>query len=380
MSILSKVTTGRAPRAQKVVIFAPEGFGKSTLASLFPQPLFLDVEESTSQMDVMRLGREDLPTLNSVEQALAAIAKEKPCQTVVIDTMDWMEAMVLEAMIKEAGSDKIQGIEDFGFGKGYTILREKVTLLLARFDSVIQAGINVVLLAHSKVAKFEPPDGAGPYDRYELKLSKQVAPLIKEWADMLIFGNFRTQVKERDKNDSGQQFKGIGGKERQMHCVRAAAWDAKNRHGMADVEKWDIAVIEKAFRSVGAAWGNDAKTAAAPVPATHASAGPPADKPGNAAPATIAAAPPETATASRSELPTSADPIDGIEQAESEDKELAGIIGPNEAAVNAYLIAQRRIKIDQTYRSLPAEFRARVMKNPAGFLKVAVAQAGKEAA
>ena len=351
MSILSKIKTGRAPRAQKVVIYAPEGFGKSTIASKFPDALFLDIEGSTSQMDVSRLGREDLPTLASVEQALAAIVKERACQTVVIDTIDWLEQMALEAIVKDAGSDKIKGIEDFGYGKGYTVLRERVTLLLARFDAVVQGGINVVLLAHSRVVKFEPPDGAGPFDRWELKLSKHVAPLIKEWADMLLFGNFRTQVKERDKHDAGAQFKGVGGKERQMHCVRAAAWDAKNRHGMGDAEKWDIAVIEAAFRNVGATWGAPAAGTPQPAPAVAAPAPLPAPEP---APAV--------------ELPVEADPIPGLAQQEPDDPELAALIGPHEALVNACLIKDNMINREQSYRSCPPNVRARILKNPDGFL------------
>lgn len=382
MSILSKIKSGRTPRAQKVVIYAPEGFGKSTLASLFPNPLFLDVEESTAQMSVNRLSREDLPTMGSVEQALAAIEKEKPCDTLVIDTVDWLEAMALEAMIRDANSDKITGIEDFGYGKGYTMIKERMTLLLARIDSLIQCGINVVLLAHSKVVKFEPPDGAGPFDRYELKLSKQVAPLIKEWADMLLFGNWRVQVKERDKNESGAQYKAVGGRDRQMHCNRTAAWDAKNRHGMADVEKWDIAVIQRAFESVGAPWGSEPPAPVAPAakaeakPAAQKKAPPEPKVPVQGLKAAVTEAMAETAEVKAKpaarELPTSADPIPGIEQDEKEDPELARIFGDKEEAVNAYLRSQKKIKVDQTYRSLAVDFRARILKNPAGFLNVAV--------
>ena len=34
----------------------------------------------------------------------------------------------------------------------------------------------------------------GAYDRWEMKLSKQVAPLFKEWCDMLLFLNYQTYV------------------------------------------------------------------------------------------------------------------------------------------------------------------------------------------
>jgi transcriptional regulator with AAA-type ATPase domain len=41
-----KITTGIIPDAIKVLIYGPEGIGKSMLASQFPDPLFIDTEGS----------------------------------------------------------------------------------------------------------------------------------------------------------------------------------------------------------------------------------------------------------------------------------------------------------------------------------------------
>jgi len=43
------------------------------------------------------------------------------------------------------------------------------------------------MIAHSKIVRFEAPDALAAYDRYELKLSKQSSPLLKEFADELWF-------------------------------------------------------------------------------------------------------------------------------------------------------------------------------------------------
>lgn len=335
MSILDQIIRGKVSRAQKVVIYAPEGFGKSTIASKFPSPIFLDVEDSTHQMDVDRLDRGQLSDMKAIAKALSAIKSSGQYKTVIVDTIDWMEQMIIDQMIRDAGNDKIQGIEDWGYGKGYTILKEKTNILLASLDSMIQAGINVVLLAHAKVVKFDAPDGAGAYDRWELKLSKQVAPLIKEWSDLLIFGNWRTQTKEKQGLSDG--YKAVGGKERQMHCVRAAAWDAKNRHDLADIEKWDIATIEKAFTNARAGWN-----AAAPAPAAE-----------------------------------QGDEIPGIPIGEVDDDELAAIIGENEALVNAWLRKRKFVPDDRTYRSADKILRNRMLENPEGFLRtVGIANEG----
>ena len=49
------IQKGISAAPPKVVIYGPEGIGKSTLASKFPAPLFIDVEEGTGRMDVARL-------------------------------------------------------------------------------------------------------------------------------------------------------------------------------------------------------------------------------------------------------------------------------------------------------------------------------------
>lgn len=49
------ITRGKITGAQKVIIFGPEGIGKSTFASQFPDPLFVDTEGSTKHLDVARM-------------------------------------------------------------------------------------------------------------------------------------------------------------------------------------------------------------------------------------------------------------------------------------------------------------------------------------
>ena len=50
-----KISKGKQVRAQKVVIYGPEGVGKSTLASDLPSPLFLDAEGGTDHLDCVRV-------------------------------------------------------------------------------------------------------------------------------------------------------------------------------------------------------------------------------------------------------------------------------------------------------------------------------------
>lgn len=82
--------------------------------------------------------------------------------------------------------------------------------------------MNVIITAHAKMRKFEQPDEMGAYDRWEMKLTRQVAPLLKEWSDMLLFCNYKTFVVTPDEGKNKVQ----GGK-RVIYTSHHPCWDAK---------------------------------------------------------------------------------------------------------------------------------------------------------
>ena len=226
-----KITKGLVPKAQKVVIYGVEGIGKTTLASQFPDPLFIDTEGSTTHMDVART---DTPTSwRMLLDLVNSVITEKPCKTLIIDTVDWAEQLAIQDI---CAKHKCDGIEGMGYGKGYTYLAEEFSKFLNMLTGAINAEINVVLTAHSTIKKFEQPDEAGAYDRYELKLQRKTSPLIKEWADALLFCNYKTNVE----NVAGKA-KARGGKVRVMHTTHHACWDAKNRWGLEDTVPMEFA-------------------------------------------------------------------------------------------------------------------------------------------
>lgn len=226
-----EIIKGKIPCAKKVIVYGPEGIGKSTFASRFPEPLFIDTEGSTKEMDVART-----PVPSSWEMLLEQIAyvKQHPdiCRTLVIDTLDWAEQMCVKNICDKYGKS---GIEDFGYGNGYVYAKEELGKFLNRLDEIVKAGIHVVLTAHAQMRKFEQPDEIGAYDRWELKLGKkttsQTAPLVKEWADMVLFANYKTFSVAVD--DKGKKHKAQGGT-RVMYTTHHPCWDAKNRYDLPD--------------------------------------------------------------------------------------------------------------------------------------------------
>ncbi len=221
---------GRKSAALKVVIYGPEGIGKSTFAANFPRAVFIDTEGSTSHMDVTRTPA-PLSWTELTRQVDYFIQNPQELGTLIVDTADWAEKLCTEQLCSVKG---VTGIEDFGYGKGYVYQAEEFGKLLNQLDKLRERGVHVILTAHATMRKFEQPDEMGAYDRWELKLSKKIAPLVKEWADMILFANYKTTVVNVDGQGATKGKNKVTGGRRVMYASHHPCWDAKNRFGLPD--------------------------------------------------------------------------------------------------------------------------------------------------
>lgn len=245
------ITTGRVQRPQKVVLYGVEGIGKTSLAAQTPDPLFIDTEGGTAHLDVRRLQKPE-----TWEELIAMIrevaATPDVCKSLVLDTADWAETMAVDHICQKF---KQPGLESFGYGKGYTFLSEEFSRLLAACDEVIASGKNMIITAHARQRRVELPDETGGFDVWGLKLSKQCAPLLKEWPDALLFLNYKTLVVATDSNTHKAQ----GGK-RVIYTNHRPVFDAKNRHNLPDE-------MELCYASIAPIFGDTASAPQAKAPA-----------------------------------------------------------------------------------------------------------------
>lgn len=275
-----KIHTGKAGGALKVVVYGPEGIGKSTLAAHFPRPVFIDTEGSTRHMDVSRTDKPSSWTM-LMEQVQYIRSDPGVCSTLVIDTADWAEQLCIASICADK---KLSGIEDMGYGKGYVYLAEEFGRLLNLLEEIVGRGVHVVLTAHAMMRKFEQPDEMGAYDRWELKLQKKTSALVKEWSDLLLFANYKTLSVATD--DKGKKFKAQGGR-RVIYTSHHPCWDAKNRLGLPEELPLDFSALAQ-YISTGTA-------PSAPVPPPPAPSAPP-PPPAQAATPAPAPAPAPTGT------------------------------------------------------------------------------------
>lgn len=221
------VTKGKKYAPVRAVIYGSEGIGKSTLAAQLPDPLFIDLENGTNELDVARI---DVPTdwVMFMAELDWIYANPETCKTVVIDTADRAQELAEAMLLRQYGTDSIEKIGG-GYGKGYTALLELWRKdLIERLDKLIARGLNVCLLAHAVMRKQENPDDP-PYDRWELNLQKKIAPAVRAWADLLLFCNWEVFVVEEN-----GRAKAKGSAKRVMFSEHRPTFDAKNRYGLPE--------------------------------------------------------------------------------------------------------------------------------------------------
>lgn len=234
-----RITKGVIESAQRIVVYGPEGIGKSTFLSQFPNAIFIDTEGSTRRLNVQRL-----PAPSSWSMLIDEVKYVKAnlgiCRTLALDTADWAEQLCMAEVCAKAQKS---GIEEFGYGKGYVYVAEEFGRLLNLLTEVNAQGVHIAVSGHAKMRKFEQPDEMGAYDRWELKLSKLVAPMLKEWADMVLFANYKTYVVNIDGQGAEKGKNKAQGGARVMYTSHHPCWDAKNRHSLNAELKFEFSEI-----------------------------------------------------------------------------------------------------------------------------------------
>ncbi len=144
-------------------------------------------------------------------------------KTLVIDTIDWFEAIVGKGIADQFGVDIIENIK---WNKGGTFLQREIKKILeGPLDFFKSKGKFVVLLGHAEVESFTDPNLLESYDRYSLKSHKKTKAIIREWCDCLLFTDFEKDV--------------VGGKaratgKRVVWANHSPSSDAKNRFQIPD--------------------------------------------------------------------------------------------------------------------------------------------------
>ena len=215
---------GKQAKARRILIYGEPGVGKSTLASQFPRPVFLNLEDGIRDLDCDHT--DQIRTTKEFMQYLVAELPASDYATIAIDTVDWLEKLLMHDVAQKAGKATI---EDIGFGKGYQTLAKHWQDVFVALSHLWNQGRHIVFTCHATIDRFADPEGDG-YNYYRPSLHKSGSVCVTEWCDEVLFCRYSRSTK---KADDGKRTIALQG-ERVIICNNMQAIEAKNRLGMPD--------------------------------------------------------------------------------------------------------------------------------------------------
>lgn len=226
-----KIVKGKQQRPRRVLLYGQEGVGKSSWAAQAPRPLFLDFEGGLGDLDVEATERID--SWDKLREAMNwVISQPHNYQSIVFDTVDWMEHLLHAKICADSGVKSIEKAAG-GYGKGYVEAATVLQEFLTACESLMKRrGVNIIMLGHCSPVKVNNPE-AETYEQWAPDLHKTAASLLREWCDEVLFASFRTYVRDAAGNDKAgpkpKRFLALGDDERYIRTTRTAAVQAKNR-------------------------------------------------------------------------------------------------------------------------------------------------------
>lgn len=228
--MLEKVLRGTERRPRRVLLYGTHGIGKSTWAAKAWKPLFLATEDGQGDIGCDRTPPlKNLAAVNSWISDL--VQQEHDYQTVVIDTLDWLERLIHEHVAIAANKPSI---EDIPYGKGYVFAVQHWDFLLKSLEHLrTSRRMAVILLAHAKITAFRSPD-ADTYDRYEPDLHKNVSPMLQEWCDEVLFATYKVGTVQRSEGFNRTRTRAVGKCDRIVLTSEGPTHLAKRRIWLPD--------------------------------------------------------------------------------------------------------------------------------------------------
>ena len=240
---LKSIAKTGTPQPPRIIIYGVHGIGKSTFAAMSPAPIFIQTEDGLAgiQSSAFPLAAD----FDSVMECLRTLYAEKHnYKTVVLDSLDWLERLIWRHAAKSHGKENV---EDFGYGKGYTIALDYWRQIIDAFNALRDVkGMQIICTAHSEIKRYDAPDSE-PYDRYQPKLHKSASAVIQEWADIVGFTNYKVMTKESDTGFGGKRTRAVGNGERLLYLHERPSHLAKTRFQLPECLPLEYAAFSKSL-------------------------------------------------------------------------------------------------------------------------------------
>lgn len=243
---LFEIQKGKRHEPFNVIVFGTPGIGKSTWAAQAPVPIFLGGEE-TFELDVDRLPQPKtyIDLISQVDHLISE-AKNLSYKTLVVDTLDSIEALLHHKILSEDPKQTGSMIAAHGgYGKAYEIASGQLSALRSKFKILRdQFGMNLIFLAHSKKAQAVDTILGLQYDTYELNLHQKAQAVFVDWVSAVLFANY---VVHQQQGTNTERTFAFGEGERVLLTEKRPGHLGKNRFSLPYEMPLDFNVFFEAY-------------------------------------------------------------------------------------------------------------------------------------
>ena len=206
--------------------------GKTTLAAMFPNPVFIRTEDGTASL----AGNDNVslfPLATSSQDVLDAIealgTEKHDYKTLVIDSITQLATLIESEIV--AADPKAKSINQAGggYGAGYGTASERHRTVREYAGGLAyETGMNVVFIGHADTETLDLPD-MDPYARYCVRMHKKSIPHYTDNVDLV--GLIRLKTFTRG---DGDKKRAISTGEREILCFPQASSVTKNRFNITE--------------------------------------------------------------------------------------------------------------------------------------------------
>jgi hypothetical protein len=172
---------------------------------------------------------EGLGAFSNVVEALRELCKDSQgYQTLVVDTLDSLEPLLIEHLCAQRGW---KDIETPSFGKGWLALDDVWRSFLKGVTTLRDRhSVTVVMVAHATIERIDDPR-APSFTTFVPKLHKRGRALVLDCCDVVGFLGRELRIHT---DDSGfkERTRATSNSQRYLFVESNAAFTAKNRYGM----------------------------------------------------------------------------------------------------------------------------------------------------
>lgn len=229
----------------RVIVYGPEGVGKTTLGLGAPNAVLIKTEEGQGEIGATRFtfdkdGREVARDFDEVLEAIKVLGEEEhEFKTLVIDSITSLEVLLHRQLCARYNESNIVGNKkgsEFAFEAGIKLAAREWDYFLSCLDYLNEKrGMMIILVAHSSVAKFKSPD-TEDFDYYEIDVEKKFSvSVLKKWADAILFLRYEKPLLATEDKGFGKKVAKAKLEEegaRILYTEPRSSHTAKNRYGM----------------------------------------------------------------------------------------------------------------------------------------------------